>query len=410
MPSRSVYGGPFGGETGSLGLLPVPMPGMPGTMSSGAEASSPVMAAPTGASAAAGASHAAPQPKPKSGAVVSLPPWVRPINKEWTFSGAVPPRVIREAATLTTTLPVHGEGTGVFVARSMACPALMKVLIIGSPGTPYGLMPYEFDLGVPSDYPSRPPKMVGTTPGRCPHNQVRLNPNLYTCGYVCLSLLGTWSGPSWSQDSTLAQLLVSIQSLIFVSQPIENEPGWSADRSWRDALRSEHYDFTIRVASAYLMIHMLEHPQQCFRDVLIAHFTSAKESILANLRHHLLLPRPPLVLLSASRQFRMPPVPAIICSALAAPSKVEAFRILLQGAINMAGPSLAHCLYEWRGLLPFSSGGSQCSLGESATRGGHLLPASGRHRPRHPPPRHRPPPLPLLHHRVWSLRRPHVRL
>jgi ubiquitin-protein ligase len=37
------------------------------------------------------------------------------------------------------------------------------------------------------------------------------------CGKVCLSLLGTWSGPGWDpKRSTLLQVLVSIQSLIMV--------------------------------------------------------------------------------------------------------------------------------------------------------------------------------------------------
>ncbi len=36
---------------------------------------------------------------------------------------------------------------------------------------------------------------------------VRFNPNLYNCGKVCLSLLGTWSGPSWQPGiSTLLQV------------------------------------------------------------------------------------------------------------------------------------------------------------------------------------------------------------
>jgi hypothetical protein len=37
--------------------------------------------------------------------------------------------------------------------------------------------------------------------------QVRFNPNLYSDGKVCLSLLGTWSGPGWiPNQSTLAQV------------------------------------------------------------------------------------------------------------------------------------------------------------------------------------------------------------
>jgi len=54
----------------------------------------------------------------------------------------------------------------------------------------------------------------------------RFNPNLYNCGKVCLSLLGTWSGgqgESWNADaSTTFQVLISIQSLILVDEPYFN--------------------------------------------------------------------------------------------------------------------------------------------------------------------------------------------
>ena len=62
----------------------------------------------------------------------------------------------------------------------------------------------------------------------CLLRPVRLHPNLYTDGKVCLSLLGTWGGKGsemWTSDSTLLQLLVSIQGLILVPFPYFNEAG-----------------------------------------------------------------------------------------------------------------------------------------------------------------------------------------
>ena len=55
---------------------------------------------------------------------------------------------------------------------------------------------------------------------------MRFNPNLYNCGKVCLSLLGTWPGrpeEQWTSQSTLLQVLVSIQSMILVELPYFNE-------------------------------------------------------------------------------------------------------------------------------------------------------------------------------------------
>lgn len=47
--------------------------------------------------------------------------------------------------------------------------------------------------------------------------------NLYAEGKVCLSLLGTWSGPGWVPGtSTLSQVLLSIQGQILVRGHLEN--------------------------------------------------------------------------------------------------------------------------------------------------------------------------------------------
>ena len=68
------------------------------------------------------------------------------------------------------------------------------------------------------------------------HNigSVRFNPNLYNCGKVCLSLLGTWQGQKeemWCEKtSTFLQVMVSIQSLILVPDPYFNEPGYESMR------------------------------------------------------------------------------------------------------------------------------------------------------------------------------------
>ena len=52
-----------------------------------------------------------------------------------------------------------------------------------------------------------------------------MQPRTDANGKICISLLNTWDGPSWDpKTSTLMQVLVSIQALIFVDEPIFNEP------------------------------------------------------------------------------------------------------------------------------------------------------------------------------------------
>lgn len=61
---------------------------------------------------------------------------------------------------------------------------------------------------------------------------------------VCLSLLGTWSGEPWQPyKSTILQLLVSIQSMIFCEEPWYNEPG--RERT-PDNKRSQDYNNRVR--------------------------------------------------------------------------------------------------------------------------------------------------------------------
>lgn len=59
---------------------------------------------------------------------------------------------------------------------------------------------------------------------------LRLNPNLYKNGKVCLSLLNTWTGKGnevWNPlSSNVLQLLVSIQGLVLNDNPYFNEPGF----------------------------------------------------------------------------------------------------------------------------------------------------------------------------------------
>ena len=63
-------------------------------------------------------------------------------------------------------------------------------LIIGPEDTPYFGGNYFFELDYPSDYPHSPPKVTYWTNG----NNIRFNPNLYTSGNVCVSILNTWTG------------------------------------------------------------------------------------------------------------------------------------------------------------------------------------------------------------------------
>lgn len=97
----------------------------------------------------------------------------------------------------------------------------ISVLLIGNSETPYQGGFYFFDVQFPERYPHVPMKMKFITTDGI----IRFHPNLYEDGKICLSLLGTWQGPKWTNCNTLKSVLLSIQS-IMDSNPLMNEPGF----------------------------------------------------------------------------------------------------------------------------------------------------------------------------------------
>ncbi|KAH7956993.1 ubiquitin-conjugating enzyme E2 Z [Rhipicephalus sanguineus] len=135
---------------------------------------------------------------------------------------------------------------GVYIAPAEHNITLIDALVLGPADTPYEGGFFHFLLQCPPDYPIKPPRvrLMNTGSGR-----VRFNPNLYECGKVCLSILGTWTGPAWSPAQCISSVLISIQSLLS-ENPYYNEPGFENERRPGD---SKQYNLivqheTIRVA------------------------------------------------------------------------------------------------------------------------------------------------------------------
>ncbi len=93
-------------------------------------------------------------------------------------------------------------------------------LIIGPSDTPYFGGNYFFEFNYPTDYPHSPPKVTYYTNG----NNIRFNPNLYTCGKVCVSLLNTWRGEQWTSCQSISTVLLTLCTLLS-KDPLLNEPG-----------------------------------------------------------------------------------------------------------------------------------------------------------------------------------------
>lgn len=150
----------------------------------------------------------------------------------------------------------------------------ITALVIGPLETPYAGGLFRFDIRVGPEYPMNPPKVTfQTTDG----GRVRFNPNLYADGKVCLSILGTWSGPAWSSAESLSSVLLSIQSLM-CPEPYHNEPGYESGgdakikAAYNDYIRYE----TLRVAVISTINHTnhnKQFPDVCERMFLLWHET-----------------------------------------------------------------------------------------------------------------------------------------
>lgn len=94
-------------------------------------------------------------------------------------------------------------------------------LLFGPKDTPYEFCPLEFEFRIPSDYPFVPPIVhYKTNDGR-----TRFHPNFYVDGKVCLSILGTWSGPKWASSMNISTVLLSLYSIL-TSNPLQHEPSF----------------------------------------------------------------------------------------------------------------------------------------------------------------------------------------
>ena len=94
-------------------------------------------------------------------------------------------------------LPLSTDAS-VFVCVDEERLDVMKAMLTGPSGTPYAYGLFEFDLFATHEYPKHPPMAHLRTTGK---GTARFNPNLYTDGKVCLSLLGTWHGEAITQST-----------------------------------------------------------------------------------------------------------------------------------------------------------------------------------------------------------------
>ena len=191
-------------------------------------------------------------------------------------------RIAKEIATLSTSLRVS-ENTSIFVAADETRIDILKAVITGPVGTPYANGILEFDIFIPPDYPLVPPLVHFLTNKG---GRYRMNPNLYETGKVCISLLGNTGGSreeKWCPgQSTLLQVLLSIQSQILVEYPYFNYSNLG-DPVPSDPNSVSFNHSTREHVLEICVLEMLRNPPPLWKEVILLHFKLKKNEILKQL-------------------------------------------------------------------------------------------------------------------------------
>lgn len=202
-------------------------------------------------------------------------------------------RISKELSSMSTSLPLSKESI-VIVKVSRARMDVLSFMITGPVDTPYAYGCFVFDMYLNSNYPEKPPMcLIRTTGG----GAARFNPNLYSNGKVCMSILGTWQGPGWVPGvSSILQVIISIQSLIMVPEPYFNEPGYESTYGTPSGIaRSKSYnevicEYTVRYAMLQHIRGILAFDangnddtyEQVYYDAMRAHYIENRVAIIRN--------------------------------------------------------------------------------------------------------------------------------
>ena len=149
------------------------------------------------------------------------------------------------------------------------------IMIIGPSETIYENGFYFFDIIFTNEYPFKPPKVIYKTND----GVTRFHPNLYRNGKVCLSLLNTWNGESWSSCQSLTTILLTLVTL-FTNKSLLNEPGINEKyASFIDYHNIIEYKNIYHSIFHYLKPENIEENFKIFYPIIIESFNNNKDKI-----------------------------------------------------------------------------------------------------------------------------------
>ncbi|KAE8716952.1 putative ubiquitin-conjugating enzyme E2 24 [Hibiscus syriacus] len=187
--------------------------------------------------------------------------WVKKVQQEWS--------ILEENLPETIYVRAYEERMD-----------LLRAALVGSPGTPYHDGLFFFDIYLTPDYPYEQPSVYYHSGG------LRLNPNLYESGKVCLSLLNTWTGSDtevWNPgSSTILQVLLSLQALVLNEKPYFNEAGYDKQLGRAEGeINSVSYNENAFLLTCQSMLYILRKPPKHFEALVKEHFSKHAETIIS---------------------------------------------------------------------------------------------------------------------------------
>ena len=106
---------------------------------------------------------------------------------------------------------------------------------------------------------------------------MRFNPNLYTCGKVCISLLNTWRGDQWTSCQSISTVLLTLCTLL-CKDPLLNEPG--VNKGHHDMIS---YDEIIQYSNIDIAVcDIIEKNNEVFMPFFENFYPFVKENFLKN--------------------------------------------------------------------------------------------------------------------------------
>lgn len=183
-------------------------------------------------------------------------------------------RLLKDVAEVLKN-PLNEEG--IYYVHDEADMFKGYAMIIGPEGTPYEGGYFFFKFLFSNQYPFKPPKVIYcTNDGR-----TRFNPNLYKKGKVCLSILNTWRGETWTSCQNIRSVLLTLVTLLN-DNPLTNEPGFPpSDKSCLPYRRQiEYMNFKIAIIRTLKFNEKSMHPEFVgFKPIIISHFQKNKDLI-----------------------------------------------------------------------------------------------------------------------------------